>query len=152
MEKMNNIEMAKELSSIVQLDVNAAHAFGEAIEKTEILSLRDQFRKFRDAHNLHVQALSKVIRALDVIPPEYTQDFKGVLMEGWAAIRGSMGVEGTLKAMKTNMEYTAKKYREATALPFTPNIQDLVERNYRVVQGHLEFLEKALANRVWEQG
>lgn len=151
METMNNIEMAKVLSSLAQLDINAAHAYGQAIENTEIIALRDQFRKFRDAHNENADALGRVIRALDVVPPEYAEDFKGVLMEGWTALRGSTGVEGTLKSMKNNGEYISKKYREATALPFTEHIKALVERNYRIAESHLQFIEKTLANRAWEQ-
>jgi hypothetical protein len=90
--------------------------------------------------------LNKVIQALGVVPPGYSQDFKGLLMEGWAAFRGSTGIEGALKAMKTNAEHINKKYREASALPFTPHIGALVERNYQNARMHLEFIEKALAN------
>ncbi len=150
MAEMSNLEMANELSSLVQVDINAAQAYDQAMASTDIISMREQFRKFRDDHNQHVQALRKVIEALDVLPPDYAQDFKGVLMEGWAAIRGSAGIEGALRAMKTNAEYVNRKYREATALPFTPNIGALVDHNYRDVQVHLDFIEKALANRIWE--
>lgn len=150
MQDMNSIEMAEALGELVQVDINAAHAYGEAIEHIQVLSLREQFRNFRDVHNEHVHALTKVIKALDVMPPEYSRDFKGFLMESWAAVRGGTGTEGALKAMKTSAEYINKKYREASALPFTPNIKALIEKNYRDVQAHLEFIEKALANRIWE--
>jgi hypothetical protein len=151
MKNMNNVEMAEVLSSLAQLDINAAHAYGQAIENMDIITLREEFRKFRDDHSENANALTKVIRALDVVPPEHAQDFKGFLMEGWAALRGSTGIEGTLKSMKTNGEYVSKKYREATALPLTEHIKALVERNYKIAETHLEFIEKALANRIWEQ-
>lgn len=148
--QMNNIEMAEVLSSLVQLDVNAAHAYREAMEHMSVISLKEQFRDFTHRHNENVEALTKVIRALDVVPPEPSRDFKGFLMEGYSAIRGSTGIEGALKAMKTNTEYINKKYREATALPLTPNILALVEHNYQNVRTELEFLERAIANRIWE--
>ena len=151
MNTMNNLEIADALTDLVQLDVNAAKAFSQAIENIEIISLREQFAKFRDIHNQQAEALTKVIRALDVVPPERTSDFKGFLMESWAAIRGGSGVEGTLKAMKTNIEHIDKKYREASALPLTPSIGALVQANYRNVRSQLDFIEKALSNRIWER-
>ncbi len=150
MNEMNNVEMARIISSLVQLDINAVYACDQAIESTDLIPMRGQFLKLRDMHSQHVDALSKVVRALGVIPPEYSQDFKGVLMEGLTAIRGG-SIEGTIKAMRTNEEHVARKYREAAALPFTPHIAELVEKCYRDVQSSLEFLDKMLANRIWEK-
>ncbi|MEM5789980.1 MAG: DUF2383 domain-containing protein [Syntrophobacteraceae bacterium] len=151
MTSMNNMEIADALSDLVQLDVNAAKAYSQAIENIEVISLRQQFAKFRDIHNQHASSLNKIIKALDVVPPERSQDFRGFLMESWAAIRGGSGVEGALKAMRTNAEYVDRKYREASALPLTPSIHAMVEHNYRNVHAQLEFIEKALINRIWEQ-
>jgi hypothetical protein len=151
MENLSNLKIANALSALVQLDVNAAKAYEEAIANMDVISLRQQYLRFRDVHNEHVLNLKKVIRALDVVPPESSQDLKGLLMESWSAIRGSTGVEGALKAMKTNMEYVDKKYREACALPLSPNIMGLVEHNYQEVHSQLQFLEKAIAGRIWEQ-
>lgn len=151
MEKMDNVEMARVLSSLAQLDINAVYACDQAIPSTELISLRDQLREFRNRHYQHVVSLGKVITALGVIPPEYSPDFKGYLMEGLTAVRGSMGIEGALKAMMTNEEHIMKKYREASALPFTPSIKELVDHHYRDVQGHVELLQKMLTNRVWEK-
>jgi hypothetical protein len=151
MEQMSNLEMAEVLQSLVQMDVGASRAYGQAIENIELIALREKFQKFRSDHEQHVLMLNKVIHALGIVPPGYSQDFKGLLMEGWAAFRGSTGIEGALKAMKTNAEHITKKYREASALPFTPHIGTLVERNYQNVRMHLEFIEKALATRIWEK-
>lgn len=151
MESMNNVETARVLGSLVQHDINAVYVYDQAIVSTELISLRNQLGQFRDDHYRHVENLSKVIRALGVVPPEYSQDFKGMLMEGFTAIRGRVGIEGALKALRSNEEYVMKKYREAYALPFTPNIGELVERNYRDVQHHVEFIEKMLADRIWEK-
>lgn len=151
MNTMSNLEIADALSDLVQLDVNAAKAYSQAIENIDVISLRQQFAKFRDIHNQQAASLDKVIKALDVVPPERSQDFRGFLMESWTAIRGGSGIEGALKAMKTNAEYVDKKYREACALPLTPSIRALVEHSYRNVHAQLEFIEKALTNRIWEK-
>ena len=148
MAEMNNVEMARALSDLVQLDIDAAHAYDQAIASIDIVSLRDQLIAFKEDHLQHITQLSKVVRALDVVPPEYSQDFKGYLIEGFTALRSVTGTEGALSAMKTNEELTNRRYRKACALPLTPNIKALVEHNYRDEQMHLAFIEKALVNRV----
>ncbi len=151
MKTISNIEVARVLTDLLQIDVDAAKAYDQAIQYIDVISIREQFAMFRDVHNQHVSNLKKVIRALDVVPPEASQDAKGLLMESWAIIRGAAGTEGAISGMKTVAEYVAKKYREACVRPLPPNILSLVEKQYRDAQSHLELIEKVLINRPWEK-
>jgi len=149
MAELSNVEAADKLSSLVKLDIDAVHAYNQAIAQIDLLPIKEQMIKYRQDHERHIEHLSKVIIALGVTPPTLTQDFKGYLIEGFTALRSMTGTEGALKAMKTNEELTNKKYRESASLPFSPNIKALIERNYQDEQAHLKFVEEMLANRPW---
>ncbi|MHC1725667.1 MAG: hypothetical protein AB9866_06625 [Syntrophobacteraceae bacterium] len=44
-----------------------------------------------------------------------------------------------------------KKYREASALSFTPSIKELVEQHYSGIQRNVELLQRMVTNRIWEK-
>lgn len=144
---MTNQEIADKLSSLVQLDIDAAHAYGQAIEKADAPEVREHLMRFRDDHNNHVHELSRIIREIGGMPPDYSWDFKGFLIEGFTALRSITGTDRALKAMKTNEELTTKTYREACALPLPPTIKAVVERNYGDEQRHLHYIEQTIALR-----
>lgn len=144
---MTNQEMAEKLSSLVQLDIDAAHAYGQAIESVDTPEVRDHFMRYLDDHNRHIHELSVIIRELGVTPPEYLRDFKGFLIEGFTALRSGTGTDGALKAMKTNEELTNKTYKEACGLPLPPIIRALLERNYNDEQHHLHYITETLFAR-----
>ncbi|MBI5442937.1 MAG: ferritin-like domain-containing protein [Deltaproteobacteria bacterium] len=151
MPQMSALEMGKRSGDLMKVDIDALHAYDQAIENTELISLRKQLAEFRADHERHVEQLRALTEAFDVVPPDCSQDFKGFLMEGFTALRSLTGVEGALKAMKSNEELTNRKYREALALGFTPRTRELLERNYEEEQVHLQVIERALAERIWEK-
>jgi rubrerythrin len=151
MAEMNSLETGKALSELVKVDIDAVHAYDQAIQRIEAISLRDELTLFRQDHDRHVSNLRKLIQAFDVVPPDLGQDFKGFLIEGFTALRSITGVEGALKAMKTNEELTNRKYREALAMSFSPNTRELLEKNYADEQKHLLFIDRALNDRLWEK-
>jgi rubrerythrin len=151
MPEMSALEMGKRSGDLMKLDIDAVHAYDQAIDNTELISMRETLAHFRSDHQRHVVQLRKLIEAFDVVPPDDSQDFKGFLMEGFTALRSLSGVEGALKAMKTNEELTNRRYREALAEGFPPNTRELLEKSYQDEQEHLKFIERALAERVWEK-
>jgi rubrerythrin len=151
MNHMSNKEMADKLSSLAQLDIDAVHAYDQAIDQIEHTGIRQQISQFREDHNHHVQNLSKLITELGETPPEFSRDFKGFFIEGFTALRSATGTEGALKAMQTNENMTNKKYDEARSLPFRQDIKAVVEQNYNDEARHLRYIEQALGNRSWEK-
>ncbi len=146
--KENAIETLK---SLMQLDIDAVHAYTQAIENIEHRAVREQLTAFRGDHERHVTDLSQCIRRLGGDPPERQRDFKGFLIQGFTAIRSLTGTEGALKAMKSNEQTTNKHYREALAVQFPPDVRSVIERNYEDEKRHLAYVDDALADRVWER-
>jgi rubrerythrin len=148
---MTIVDMARELSALVQLDIDVVHAYERAIAQVDANVIRESLTRFRNDHRSHVEHLSAVIRALDAEPPKNARDFDGLLIEGLVALRSLTGTEGALIAMKTNEEFTNKRYMEAYARAFTPNIKELVGHNCQNEQVHLKYIEEALETRSWEK-
>ena len=65
-------------------------------------------------------------------------------------IRSATGNEGALKAMKSNEKMTNRRYREAAVLDLPPTIGDVVVQNYDDERRHLEYVVKALAEKMWK--
>jgi uncharacterized protein (TIGR02284 family) len=148
---MEKKEICKELSSLVQLDIDAVHAYELAITNIEPLNVREQLTQFKNDHHRHIGELSTAIRQYGEQPPSYSPDFKGFLIQGFTAIRSATGTEGALKAMKTNEELTNRTYLKALGRGFPPDVRAIVERNYADEQRHLRSIEQWIATRVWEQ-
>jgi rubrerythrin len=144
-------EMVKKLSSLVQLDVDAVHAYDEAIQQIDTVAVRERLKHFRNDHDRHIRELSEKIRELGKTPPEPTPDLKGIRIKGFTALRGITGTEGALKAMQTNETLTNSRYEEAADSDFRNDIKAIVEKNYKDEQRHLRYIEEALSTRAWEK-
>ncbi len=141
---MAESNLAKELSKLIQLDIDAVHAYGQAIDKIDDPAVREQIVLFQGDHKEHIETLSKEVRALGETPPTSSPDFKGYLIEGFTAMRSITGTEGALKAMKSNEELTNKKYDKARAMDLPTSARTVIEKNYSDEQRHLSYIESTL--------
>src|SRR5919198_4895882 len=94
-------DLINRLEKLIQLDIDAVGAYEQAIEAIDILEVRDRLAEFRDDHERHVAELSAALRRMGGEPPRRSPDMKGFLIEGYTAVRSSMGSAGALRAMKT---------------------------------------------------
>jgi len=143
-------DIVKHLKSLLQLDVDASHAYQQAIDRIELVSVREQLTKYREDHERHVREISEKLRELGETPPKASPDLKGMMIEGFTALRSMTGTEGALKAMKTNEKLTNRKYDEARKMNVAADVQQLLESNYQDERRHLTYVEEALQSRIWE--
>ncbi|MGA1875815.1 MAG: ferritin-like domain-containing protein [bacterium] len=148
---METKEMVKRLSSLVQLDIDAVHSYGQAIDEIDVPSIRQQITQFRDDHLRHINELSEIIRNYGETPPEYSRDIKGFVLEGFTAIRSLTGTEGALKALHANEKITNRMYADARTWDLLSDAKNTVEINYSDEQRHIRYLEEAIENRLWEK-
>jgi uncharacterized protein (TIGR02284 family) len=143
-------ETIDRLTKLTQLDIDAVQAYEQAIERVDATDIRMNLGSFKADHERHISELSQAIRELGGEPPERSPDVKGVLLEGFTALRSVTGIEGALKAMRTNEKLTNKSYEDALKMDLAPAVQELVRRNREDERRHLEYIEHALDNRIWE--
>lgn len=149
---MDTQEMVKKINSLVQLDIDAIHAYQQAIEKIDVDSVKTQLKQFESDHQRHVSELSQVVRRLGGQPPEFQRDFKGFLIQGFTAMRSVTGTEGALKAMKTNENITNRNYDDALSWDLPNDVKDVIRRNREDERRHLQYIEQAISGRFWETG
>lgn len=151
---MNTEKVIKNLCDLTQLDIDAVHAYEQALKEIKKNEIFINIKKFQEDHARHINELSAVIVSLNGEPPKRTQDFKGYLIEGFTSLRSITGTEGALKAMQTNEKLTnatyekaLKKLQEDDAME---NIKALVSKNYEDEKRHLAYIKNALANETWK--
>src|SRR6185437_7161094 len=132
-----NRDLIKNLSSLVQLDIDAIHAYRQAIKEIDVQEIRQKLTEFEQDHENHVQNLSQQISQLGGEPPVFKQDFKGFLIEGFTALRSKTGTEGALKAMKGNEKLTNAVYDRALSWDLPLDVRSVVEKNRVDERRHL---------------
>jgi len=141
MDKKNLIEA---LSNLVQLDIDAVHAYDQALKEIDDPIIKDRLLKFQDDHRNHISGLSKQIENLGGNPPEQSQDFKGYVIEAFTAIRSFTGLKGALKAMKTMEEITNRHYGEVVSWEAPSEVKELLRMYFSEDKIHLDYISSNL--------
>jgi len=133
-------ELIKALSDLVQLDIDAVHAYDQAIKEIDDPIFKERLLKFQDDHRNHIIGLSEEIRKLGKQPPEESMDFKGYVIEAFAAIRSFAGLKGALKSMKTTEEITNRYYSEVVSWEAPEAIKELLRSYFSEEKIHLDYI------------
>lgn len=139
------------MRDLVHLDVDAIHAYDQAIKNIDVPSVRGELERFKADHERHVTDLSAAITEHGGEAPAIRRDFKGFFIEGMTALRAAMGTEQSLKAMAMNERLTNREYDKAANMALPPSVDALIRRNQSDEKRHLQYIEDAIARRVWEQ-
>ncbi|HEY3306828.1 MAG TPA: DUF2383 domain-containing protein [Desulfuromonadaceae bacterium] len=142
---MENKDIFKHLEKLIQLDIDACHAYDQAIEKIDELVVKEKLVLFKADHRRHVDVLSAKMAQLGGTPPEFAKDFKGFFISGFTALRSLTGTGGALEAMETNERLTNSSYEKAVKEDFPTDIATTIRENYADEQRHLSFIREALS-------
>ena len=143
---MNRDEILDNLNKLIHLDVDAIHAYDQAIKNVSERTVKEKLMLFQTEHRGHIDQLSTKVRELEGTPPELTSDFKGFIISGFTAVRSLTGTKGALEAMETNERLTTSKYAEASKLDFPVDVLAIVQSNWADEQRHLAFVREAISS------
>ena len=143
---MNREDIIDNLGKLIQLDVDATHAYDQAIKNVSEQIIKDKLIQFQADHRRHIDLLSAKVLELGGTPPELTSDFKGFIIAGFTALRGLTGSKGALEAMETNVRLAASRYEEASRKDFPVDIITIVQSNFSDEQRHLSFIREAISS------
>ena len=141
---MNRDDILDNLEKIIQLDVDATHAYDQAIKNVKEQVIKDKLIEFQGDHRKHIDLLSAKVLELGGTPPELTSDFKGFMISGFTALRSLTGTKGALEAMETNVRLTNSRYEEVCKLDFPADISAILRANWSDEQRHLAFIREAI--------
>jgi uncharacterized protein (TIGR02284 family) len=144
-------QLTKDLNSLIQLDIDAYGAYGQAIPELPFPHIQERIEKYQEDHKTHVTTLSEFVRELKGTPPKFSPDMKGFLIKGMTAIRSKTGPEGALKAMETNEKLTNDSYAKAVQWDTPSDIKLALEKNFADEKAHFAFIKDALSRRLWEE-
>lgn len=145
---MDKDEAVKKLNKLIQLDVDAAHAYDQSVSNMEDEpELIKKMKSFKDDHLRHIDELSREVNNLGGIPQEYSKDFKGHLIEGFTSLRSSFGTDSALKAMEQNEKMTNKKYDEALDWDIPATAKEVIQKGAEDEKMHLQFIRDTLSVR-----
>ena len=141
---MNRDDILDNLEKLIQLDVDATHAYDQAIKNVDEQVIKEKLIQFQADHRKHIDLLSAKVLELGGTPPELTSDFKGFIISGFTALRSLTGTKGALEAMETNERLTTSRYDEAAKKDFPVDISAIVRANLADEQRHLAFIREAI--------
>jgi rubrerythrin len=145
---MTRDEILNQLEKLIQLDVDATHAYDQAIKNVDDQAIKDKLVLFQGDHRRHIDILSAKVLELGGTPPELTSDFKGFFISGFTALRSLTGTRGALEAMETNEKLTTTKYQDAAQLVWPTDITTIIQANLSDEQRHLSFVREAISTIV----
>jgi uncharacterized protein (TIGR02284 family) len=141
---LNRDDIIDNLEKMIQLDVDATHAYDQAIKNVNEQVIKDKLIQFQADHRKHIDLLSAKVLELGGTPPELTSDFKGFMISGFTALRSLTGTKGALEAMETNERLTNSRYEEVCKLDFPADILAILRSNWSDEQRHLAFIREAI--------
>jgi uncharacterized protein (TIGR02284 family) len=141
---MTREDLIDKLEKLIHLDIDATHAYDQAIKNVREQSIKDKLILFKSDHNRHITQLTSKMLELGGVPPELTADFKGYFITGFTALRSLTGTKGALGAMETNERLTTSKYEEAQKWDCPADIAAIIQMNLADEQRHLEFVREKL--------
>lgn len=145
-------KLLKQLESLCQPDIDAVQAYTAAIERIDLLEVREKLTTFRSDHQRHISNLSPFFERFGGSPPRQSPDFKGFLIQGFTAVKSMLGNESAIKAMKSNEELTNKTYDRALEENFPKDMKSVIEKNRDDERRHLQYINQCITERVWEHG
>jgi rubrerythrin len=146
---MNDKAMVAKLSSLAQLDIDAAYTYEQAMKVQENMDILRALESFQNDHLRHVEELSALIQQFGGDAPKLERDIKGVVLEGMTRIAGFVGKEGALAAMMSNETLTNYAYKSALSIKDLPaDVRALLERNQTDETRHFDYITSALKGDV----
>ena len=142
---MTRDEILSQIEKLIQLDVDATHAYDQAIKNVDDQAIKDKLVLFQGDHRRHIDLLSAKVLELGGTPPELSSDFKGFFISGFTALRSLTGTKGALEAMETNEKLTTSKYQDAAQLVWPTDLSSIIQSNLADEQRHLSFVREAIA-------
>jgi uncharacterized protein (TIGR02284 family) len=141
---MNDKNLIAALSNLIQLDIDAVHAYHQAIKEIDDPIIRNRLLKFQEDHRNHVSVLSKQITDLGGQPPEQSKDFKGYVIEAFAAIRSFTGMKGALSAIRVTEEIANRYYGEVVSKEAPSEIKESLREYFSEEKVHLDYITSNL--------
>lgn len=142
--KMENNELIRELGQLAQVDIDTVHTYNRVLDEISDEIVRARLTEFRDSHIKHITDLAAEIRSLGGQPPELTKDFKGYVIEAFAALRKAVGMKSAMKALKTAEKINYDYYGNIVSKNAPSSLKELLRKHFTDEKIHLDYIDSNL--------
>ena len=147
---MYSFETATELAHLYALEVDAAHAYSNAVALAGQGPVHDELRLFGLEHQRHALLLLEALVRLGHEAPEAEPDVKGVVIGALTAPARPLTLEDVLEGVRGNEQLTSSVYAKVLVKPLPGEVRELLRSLAEDEQRHLHRLERMVSDRVWE--
>ena len=141
---MHRKELIEILRELLQVDVDAFHAYKQVIDQVSDDVVQSRLREFQEDHARHIKALSGQIASLNAEVPSFSRDFKGYLLKAFGAFGRTTGMKGALAALKITEGITTRYYGERVSADAPPALKTLLRQHFTDEKNHLEYIAENL--------
>lgn len=142
-------QLAAELSRLYSLEVDAAHAYGNAISLVAAGPVHAELRLFALEHQRHALVLLDALVRLGHAAPEVRPDVKGVVIGALTQPARPLRLEDVLEGIRGNEQLTNSVYAKTLVKPLPRGIVALLHPLAGEERTHLQWAERMIARRVW---
>jgi uncharacterized protein (TIGR02284 family) len=142
--KNNKEEDIKLLKNLTQYEIDHSFLIRQCIDNIRNQALKDRLLKMREECGSNIQELSSLITKYGGEKLDYSKDFKGFFMQGYAAMRGLTSDQGAMSALHTNSKIILKSYESALNYALPEDIKQTVRKIYESKKSWLEYIESKI--------
>lgn len=142
---MNGEVGIEQLSQLLQVEVDAATAYGEAAREVPPGALRDELALFQVEHQRRALGLHDLFLRLGHAPPEVTPDVKGAVIGALTPPRRHPSPAEVLEAVRGNEQLLGSLYAKTLARGLPAPVQAVVMQARAEDRRHLDWIERTLS-------
>lgn len=138
-------ETVKILQKLTQYAIDESFLINQCIDNIKNQELKDKLLSIKSACEDNIQKLSTLGIKYGGEAVEYSEDFKGYFMEGYAAMRGAFTDQGALKALHTNLKLILKAFESplnSSSLP--KEVKETIQKAYEDNKEALHYIDSQI--------
>jgi rubrerythrin len=147
---MQTPNVISELSRLYALEVDAVHAYSNAVAILPPGPVRDEVAIFGLEHQRHALVLQELIVRRGYNPPAAAPDVKGVVIGALTAPRRPLSPEDVLEGLRGNEQLTSTLYAKALAKGLPDDVREPLSSIHAEERRHLDWVQRAVSRRAWE--
>ena len=148
---MESRQLIDKLVSLVLLDIDAIHAYDQAMINLSmnVLSVKNQFLQFKYDHERHVQNLTDCIHRIGSEAPQFSKEFKGFSFSKFKSLEKVQELEEILNMMLENERCTNMTYDDVLSFDLPDEVRMTVKNNRDDERRHLKYIKNCIESKIW---
>lgn len=133
-------EVVKTLQKLAQYEIDGSFLINQCLDNLTNQALKGKIQVIGSEYANNIKELSNLLIKYGGHIPDYTKDFKGYFMSGYAAMRGFTD-EGALKALDTNLKLILKAFEASLSSPVPADVKGAIKNIYENNKKAVETIE-----------